>query len=104
LAAQDVGKVADYLIQALGAESGEEPDPIQLLARYLKRLSVRKLYLTDFSPSRRTIERADVDDVVAEFRDFLLDALAADEDELPVIELECKTLTSPVVALYSISG
>jgi hypothetical protein len=49
---------------------------------------MRKLRLTDFSASKRTIERADVDEVVAEFRTFLLDVLDAGEDELPVVELE----------------
>ena len=44
--------------------------------------------LADFSPGKRTIERADVDSIVAEFRAYLLSALAAGEDELPVIELE----------------
>ena len=58
-----------------------------LLTRYLKKLRVRRLRLTDFSPSKRTIERADVDKVVTEFRTFLLDGLAAEEDELPVVEL-----------------
>jgi hypothetical protein len=50
--------------------------------------NMRKLRLTDFSASKRTIERADVDEVVAEFRTFLLDVLDAGEDELPVVELE----------------
>jgi len=49
---------------------------------------VRKLRLTDFTPSKRTIEPSDVDTVIAEFRAFLLDALAAGEDELPVIEFK----------------
>jgi len=88
LAAQAVEQVADYLVQVLGGETTEEPDPVGLLTRYLKKLRVRKLRLTDFSPGKRTIERADVDEVVAEFRAFLLDKLAAHEDELPVVELE----------------
>ena len=88
LMAQDVGEVANYLTQALGRDTRQEPDPVQLLTRYLKRLSVRELCLIDFSPSKRTIERGDLDQLASEFRAFLLDALAADEDELPVIELE----------------
>jgi hypothetical protein len=43
---------------------------------------------TDLRPSKRTVERTDVEAVVAEFRRFLLDGLAAGEDELPVVELE----------------
>jgi hypothetical protein len=71
LAAQTAEELADYLTQTLGGEAVEEPDPV-----------------TDFTPSKRTIEPSDVDTVVAEFRAFLLDALAAGEDELPVIEFE----------------
>jgi hypothetical protein len=88
LASQTPEKVADYLIQTLGSETTEEPDPVDLLMRYLKKLSVRKVRIQDFSPSKRTIERADVDKVTGEFRAFLLDALSAGEDELPVVELE----------------
>jgi hypothetical protein len=86
--AQEVGEAADYLVQAPGGGTREEPDPIQPLTRHLKRPRVRKLCLTEFSPSKRTIERADVDEVVSELRTFLLHALSADEDELPVVELE----------------
>jgi len=88
LAAQTAEELADYLTQTLGGEAVEEPDPVGLLTRYLKKLRVRKLRLTDFTPSKRTIEPSDVDTVVAEFRAFLLDALAAGEDELPVVEME----------------
>jgi len=88
LAAQTIEEVADYLVEKLGGESTEEPDPVKLLARYLKKLRVRKLCLRDFKPSKRAIEEADVDKVVGEFRDFLLDALAGGDDELPVVELE----------------
>jgi hypothetical protein len=88
LAAPSPEDLADYLVQALGGETTAEPNPVDLLCRYLKELRVSKLRLTDFAPSRHTIEPADVDGVVAEFRAFLLDALNAGEDELPVIELE----------------
>ena len=80
--------VADYLAQELGGETVGEPDPVTLLTRYLKQLRVQKLSLDGFSPSKRTIERGDVETIVAEFRAFLLDALSAGDDELPVIELE----------------
>lgn len=81
-------EMAGYLTQALAGGEPQKPDPVDLLRRYLKKLQVRKLRLADFVPGKRTIERADVDAVVAEFRAFLLDALDAGEDELPVIELE----------------
>jgi len=88
LAAEAAEQIADYLTEVLGGETVPEPDPVDLLARYLKKLRVRKLSLTDFAPSKRTIERADVEPIVAEFRTFLLDALSGQDDELPVIELQ----------------
>ena len=76
--------VADYLAQTL------PPDPglVEKLARALKQIRVRKLALADFAPSKRTLERGDVDGVVAEFRQFLLEALDGDEAELTIVELE----------------
>jgi hypothetical protein len=88
LKAKMLGDTAGYLIKTLGGETLAEPDPVELLVRYLKKLSVRKLWLADFTPSKRTIEQADVDLVVGEFRGFLLDALETGEDELSVVELE----------------
>jgi len=89
LESQTAEEVAHYLIQTLGNETVEDLDPIDLLARYLKRLRVHRLRLADFSPSKRTLERADVDGVVTEFRTFLLGPLeSGKEDELPIVELE----------------
>jgi cytoskeletal protein RodZ len=78
--------VADYLAQTLA----EDPGLTEKLARALKQIRVRKLALADFAPSKRTLERGDVDGVTAEFRRFLLAALAADgdEDELAIVELD----------------
>jgi hypothetical protein len=88
LACQTPEDVADYLAETLGGDNVPKPDPVGLLRRYLKKLRVRQLRMADFTPSKRTIERADVDGIAAEFRNFLVDALDAGEDELPVVELE----------------
>lgn len=89
LAASSPEEMADYLAQTIGAaDDTRAAAAIEALARYLKKLRVRRLRLADFSPGKRTIERRDVDAVVAEFRRFLLDGLTAGEDELPVVELE----------------
>jgi hypothetical protein len=93
LAAGTAEAAADYLAQTFRVSetlkvSEKVSDPIELLARYLKKLRVRKVRLADFQPPKRTVERGDVEAVVAEFRRFLLDGLAAGEDELPVVELE----------------
>jgi len=88
LKAEAVEDTAKYLIQTLGGETLGEPDPVDLLIKYLKKLNVRKLRLADFSPSKRTVEPSDLDQIVGEFRDYLSDALEAGEDELSVVELE----------------
>jgi hypothetical protein len=81
---------AVYLEDSLGCDPVAGPDPVALLNRYLKQIRLRKLALADFNPGKRTMEAADVDGVVADFRRFLLAALAADgdEDELAIVELE----------------
>jgi hypothetical protein len=86
LAAPEATAVADYLAQTLPAD----PGLVEKLARALKQIRVRKLSLADFAPSKRTLERGDVEQVTAEFRRFLLAALAADGDgdELAIVELE----------------
>lgn len=89
LAAADAPALAEVLRATLGADPLPEPDPVALLARALKQLQVRKLRLRDFAPGKRTLERADVDALVAEFRAFLLSALTSnDDDTLPIVELE----------------
>ena len=88
LDAKTAEETASYLIETLGGEPAGEPDPVDLLIRYLKKLSVRKLRLIEFAPSKRTIERGDVKQVVSEFQGFLMDALEAGEGELSVVELE----------------
>lgn len=88
LAAKTVEKVSDVLVQYLGTEEIPTPDPIELLARYLKKIRLHRLRLIDFQPSKRTIESGDIETVVAEFRDFLQHPLDVSEDELPVIEIE----------------
>jgi len=88
LAAPTAEALADVVAQRLGTPTLPEPDPVALLSRYLKKLRVRKVHLADFTPSKRTLERGDVDAIVAEFRAFLMNALHTDdEDQLPVIEV-----------------
>ncbi len=88
LAAKTVEDAVSVLEQYLGDNSSGQPDPAELLRRYLKKLSVRKLWLANVKPSKRAIERGDVDQLVREFRAFVSDALAAGDEELPVVELE----------------
>jgi hypothetical protein len=61
---------------------------VELLRRYLEKIRVRRVRLADFKPGKPTVERGDVKAIVAEFWRFLLDELAAGENELLVVELE----------------
>lgn len=86
LATQEVDEAAAYLAEKINEPAA--PNPVELLERFLKTLRVTRVALKDFHPTKTTIERADVDAVVAEFRSFLIQALSGGDDELPIIELE----------------
>jgi hypothetical protein len=89
LAAPDADAVATHLRIIVGcATAGERAAYAATLSRALRRLTVRRLPLAAFTPAKRTIERADVETVVAEFRAFLEAALRADEDTHTIVELE----------------
>lgn len=88
LAAETPSSVADCLAQTLGKESKAADEAVATLQRFLKKIQVRKVRLTDFTPSKRTLEASDVETIVKEFRAYLQDALTGGDDELPVIELE----------------
>jgi hypothetical protein len=86
LATSTIEATVAFLVQTIGDEG--TTTIIDLLNRYLRKLSVRKVHLADFNPSRHTIEPHDIDAVVAEFRTFLQSALQPQGDESPVIELK----------------
>jgi hypothetical protein len=89
LAAPDAAGVAEVLVKELGRRSTEEVQPyIEKLSRYLYRIQVRKVRLSDFQPSKHTLEAGDVETVVGEFRQFLKEKFIAGGDELPVVEIE----------------
>lgn len=81
----NVNSLVDVLIDRLG----DNPDLVDIIKRYLKKINVRKLRIADFQPSKKTIEINDVNEVVGEFRSFLIGSLeTAEEDELPIVEFE----------------
>lgn len=82
LATTSTDEAAAYLVANL------DHLPVELLERTLKTLRVNRVRLADFRPSKTTIERGDLDAIVAEFRAFLGQALDGGDDELPIIELE----------------
>jgi hypothetical protein len=81
--------LARVLVDELsGSSDGDTEKKLELLCRYLQRITVRKVHLSDFRPSKHTLEKDDVLQIVQEFERFLSKEFAAGgEDELPVIEL-----------------
>ena len=89
MAARNFDGVIKHLVSFLGKDQIPDPDPIDLLTRYLKKIRVHRLKLSDFQPSKRTLEDSDINQIVSEFETFLRVTLQVDDnDELPIIELE----------------
>ena len=81
LAAPDDDTLADILAERIAADPGNA----RLLARYLKRIVVRVIRLSDFKPSKTKVNKGDIEAVVGEFREFLETALGADRAEQSTI-------------------
>lgn len=90
LEAQTPEELARVLLEQLAqAPQAEAKNRLELLRRYLQRMAVRKVRLTDFSPSKRAVEAGDVEILVTEFRTFLLEHLKSDgSDEVTIVEIE----------------
>jgi hypothetical protein len=87
LACADADALRDCLVPACL----EDASVVEIINRYLKQVVVRKVRVADFSPSIRTVEREQIGHVVAEFRRFLEEQLAAvegDENTLPMLQVE----------------
>ena len=85
LKAPDAEKLADLLALRIPAD----PAHAKLLDKYLKRIVVRVVRLQDFHPSKATIEKGQIDEVVDEFRRFLESAVDGDRKSQSTI-LEIK--------------
>lgn len=80
--------LADRLLEA-AADPARCAALIDLLNRYLKKIILRKVHLSDFRLGKQTLEAQDVNAVVDEFRRFLLAQFGEkSEDELIVLEIE----------------
>jgi len=81
VAVPDDDTLADILAERIAADPGNA----RLLARYLKRIVVRVIRLSDFKPSKTKVDKGDIEAVVGEFREFLETALGADGAEQSTI-------------------
>jgi hypothetical protein len=83
-------ELADALVEQLANKPTEVVgQKLDRVRRYLQRITVRKVHLSDFRPSKRTLEKGDVAQIVQDFERFLSDEFAVSgTDELPVVEIE----------------
>ena len=75
----------EALATVLAARLSASPDCAKLLAKYLKKIQVKPVRLSDFHPTQSTIERENIEQVVGEFREFLESAFAADGQKQSVV-------------------
>ena len=85
LRSPDEEALADCLAKLIPAD----PANARLLAKYLKRLIKKTLLLRDFKPSKVTLEKADIETVVGEFRRFLEEAVNGDgKNQSTILEIK----------------
>lgn len=64
---------------------------VEIINRYLKKIVVKRISISDFQPSTKTIEKDYLDTLVKEFREYLereMKSIEISEDELPMLQLE----------------
>jgi len=86
LACESVDGMQKYLIKTCADGDGF----VETITRYLKKVVVKPIRISSFTPSSRTIEREKIPEIVEEFRQFLeaqFDEREKD-DAVPVIQLE----------------
>lgn len=87
LACKSTDELRVYLVSAVE----ETPDIVDNINRYLKRIIVKQVKISDFKPKVSAIQKDQVREVTEEFARFLetqFDELGGDKDALPMLQLE----------------
>lgn len=85
LGIKTIPALCHYLVAALV----QEPSLVDSINKYLKKIVVKQVKISDFKPSIRTVERENLVRVVSEFKEFLEKQLTTeDADSRPMIQLE----------------
>jgi len=87
LACKDTPEIREYLVKAVE----DDPGVIEVINRYLKRIIIKRIRMTDFKPKVGTIQKGQVGEVVKEFSKFLdtqFEDIDGDDDSLPMLQLE----------------
>ena len=90
LGAKTIEIILVFLVESLTKTSPEILEHnLELLRRYLQRIRVVKIRMSDFRPGKNTLEKSDVEQIAEEFRSFLIDCFRADtQDEFVIVEIE----------------
>lgn len=81
----------DSLAPAIVALTQSDPELVETINRYLKKIVVKSVRLSDFRPSSTTIEEGQIKDIAKEFERFLdaeLRSIDSGEDGLPILQVE----------------
>lgn len=87
LECSDVPALRAYLLKA----AIDDPTLVSTINRYLKRIVIRTVKLSDFTPSLHTVEKGQIAALVEEFRQFIEAEMAQAEqgaDVLPMLKVE----------------
>lgn len=69
----------------------DDPSVVDTIDRYLKRIAIKSVKMSDFKPTVSTIEKEQIPALAQEFQKYLEDQISnigADEDTLPMLKLE----------------
>ncbi len=94
LGCSNISDIHDVLI----SELQKDPKIVDIINRYLKKIVVKKVKLSDFNPENRTVEKEQIDKLGVQFQNFLscqledlvreLKEAGEDEDTLPMLVIE----------------
>jgi len=69
----------------------EDPSIVDVINRYLKRIIVKSVKISDFKPTSTTVEKEQIQKLAEEFEQYLenkLNEIEADDNTLPMLKLE----------------
>lgn len=78
-------KAPDALAAVLAEKLSADAELVNVIAKYLKKIQVMGIRLSDFKPSKTTVERQEIEEVVNEFKQFLESAFEFDGKQQSVI-------------------
>lgn len=84
---KSLAELRAYLVGASLADASI----VEIINRYLKRISVKRVKIADFKPSIGTVEKGQIAGLAQEFQGYLeghLKEIAGDDDTLPMLQIE----------------